>query len=499
MNIISLNYEIEFKNYIKNKINLETERISMDLIDNLFTFDKDKYVNLISKLQQNIKDLIIKIIKDSISFIDEKFRNSKERKKEYHINIKNDSRTITTIFGDIEIVRTYYKRKNEKEYFYFIDTLLDLEKYARYDPVYKSYIIDNAIKTNQKLSTEIVNDFTSTIEDKITNKSKANIVPRQTVYHWIKNWNVPMVDYPPITFDGNTLYIMGDEKWIHEQIFKLDDNEKYDKNGKKKHHFIMSKCFVCFTGITQNHSRKKLDNRMVFETASSSPWDSFIDFVTKIYDFEKLEYIVFLSDAGRWLTAGAPDLKIYPNNKIVICLCEFHARQNINRITTDENLRNKLNKAIDEAKKGKFKKIMNDIKSKIIDEKRLKKIKEYEEYIIKNWRRLQNTLHSECRSSMESHISHCVASYFSSRPKAYSRTNIEKLLKLNEYKINGIDIQSLFFKSYKNKDTVTIKKEDLNFSIFESSTSSNIPLIDSGIKDNLFNLLYNFAHGSYSI
>lgn len=46
-------------------------------------------------------------------------------------------------------------------------------------------------------------------------------------------------------------------------------------------------------------------------------------------------------------------------------------------------------------------------------------------------------LNSKVRSSMESHISHNVAKYFSYEPKAYSKRKIQKLIKLQEYKLNG--------------------------------------------------------------
>lgn len=38
--------------------------------------------------------------------------------------------------------------------------------------------------------------------------------------------------------------------------------------------------------------------------------------------------------------------------------------------------------------------------------------------------------------SMESHISHCVAEHFGSRPKGYSKNRIKNYLKLKEYKQN---------------------------------------------------------------
>lgn len=492
MYIVAQNYEVEFKKYIKSKINLITDKISNDLLENIFDFSNQKYLKIVSTLEVNIRNTILTIIKETITFFDEKFRNSNERKNDYHINIRADERTLKTIFGDIYTVRTYYETKDRKEHFYFIDTMLGLAKYDRYDAIYKSKAIDMAIKTNQKLGGEIIGAEVSTIKENITNKLDNNIVPRQTIYSWIKKWILPTIDYPPIEANSKNLYVMADEKWLHEQIHAEQIEEE-----KEKHHFIMSKCFVCFTGITQNGKRRILDNRMVFMTSSNTPWNDFLDFVTKVYDFEKFENIVFLSDAGKWLLSGANDLKIYSHNKIIFCLCEFHARQKINRITTNEETRQELNKYIDENNKKAFIDKMTVIKEdKKDDKKRLKKLNEYENYIVNHWNKIQNMFKSECRSSMESHISHCVASYFSSRPKAYSRTNIEKLLKLQEAKINGINIQTLYLKSYKNTEKKELKKEELNFSIFETNSSSNLPIIENGNNNSLLQALLCLSHGN---
>ena len=85
-------------------------------------------------------------------------------------------------------------------------------------------------------------------------------------------------------------------------------------------------------------------------------------------------------------------------------------------------------------------------------------------------------LNSNIRSSMESHISHNVAKYFSYEPKAYSRRRIQKLIKLQEYKANGINILNLYLKTYNKEERITIKKEELDFSIFEKN-SSNLPIL----------------------
>ena len=51
---------------------------------------------------------------------------------------------------------------------------------------------------------------------------------------------------------------------------------------------------------------------------------------------------------------------------------------------------------------------------KLIDSKtkeaRKQKIEEYKKYILNHWRGIQNMKDSLCKSSMEAHIEHCVAS-----------------------------------------------------------------------------------------
>lgn len=489
---IPQNYSLEFKNYIKNKILSFVNNIGENILVTILNNTHEKYLNIVSTIEADVKELILNVIKETIAFFDEKFRNSDERKKLYHVNVSNDERNLKTIWGDIIITRTYYESKDRKEHFYFIDELLGLDKYDRYDPIYKSIAIDLAIETNQKMAGELTGKFTTTVKDNLTSNCP-NYVPRQTIYYWIKKWQIPMINYPSITIEGTTLYVMGDEKYIHEQIKNNNDNNNTD--GSKKHYSIMSKCFVTFSGIEHQNKKRILKDRMVFITSSTSPWNDFLNQVTKVYDFEKIENIVFLSDGGKWLTSGAYDLKMYPHNKVTLCLCEFHARQKINRITTNEDYRELLNNYINSNDKKSFLELMKHIKKEKEDnESRLNKIIEYENYIINNWKKIQNMFNSECRSSMESHISHCVASYFSSRPKAYSKNTIEDLLKLVEAKMNGIDIQKLYLKSYKNDGTITIEKEELNFSVLESSNSSNLPVVENGCNNILFRTLCGLAH-----
>ena len=103
--------------------------------------------------------------------------------------------------------------------------------------------------------------------------------------------------------------------------------------------------------------------------------------------------------------------------------------------------------------------------------------------------------HSLCKSSMEAHIQHCIASAFSSVPKAYSSTNIESYLKLQEMKLNGINIIKYYLTTYKTNEDFKYKEKEVDYSIFKKNTSSNIPDVSS--KNPISLILHGIAHPSY--
>ena len=102
------------------------------------------------------------------------------------------------------------------------------------------------------------------------------------------------------------------------------------------------------------------------------------------------------------------------------CLCEFHVKQKINRITKEESQVRLLIEYINNNNKKESVSLIQDIMQDK-SEKRKRTIEEYKNYLIKYWNAFKNMLNSKVRSSMESHISHNVAKYFSYEPKAYSK------------------------------------------------------------------------------
>ena len=91
----------------------------------------------------------------------------------------------------------------------------------------------------------------------------------------------------------------------------------------------MVKCFVTFTGIERKGKRSRLLGKHAFITSSDKPWQEFTKVIPDIYNFEVIENINLLSNAGSWILSGTSELKLYSNNK--------ELRQKIADIICDKN------------------------------------------------------------------------------------------------------------------------------------------------------------------
>ena len=429
-------------------------------------------------LQELSNQFILSFLSNYIETIDNDFKNSNIRKKQYYINKSNINRTIITIFGELNYKRTLYINKITGEYYNYIDNILNIESYKNYDCLVRAILINDACLNNPNYASKHSSLNTLNLKSYLKNNLG---IPRSTIYRFKKEVKIRKVNYDLIP-TNKSLYVMVDEKWIHRQ-------DKKNPNIKK---WIMSKCFVTFTGIERKGKRSRLIGKHVFITSSNKPWKEFANEIYNIYDFEKIETINLLSDAGSWILSGKDELKLYSNNKIIVNTCEFHVKQKINRSTTDTELRLKIADIIYQKEdKKEFEKEMNKLIESKDKESRKQKITEYKKYILKHWKGIINMKHSLCKSSMEAHIEHCISSSFSEVPKAYSDKYIETYLKLQEMKLNNINILKYYLDTYNSKEEYVYNEEKVDLCLFNKSTS-NMPILNSS--SPYYSTLYGISH-----
>ena len=485
MNILPQILDISSKNCIISTTTLHFQKELYSLFEKFLYHPVNFIPSIMMSLQKIMNDVILQFLIDTFESIDKYFKDSEERKKNFYINKSNVERTLITIFGELTFSRTLYQNKFTGEYYFYIDDILQLEPYKNYDPVVQALMIRDGTLTSPNHST-----YHSSLDSLHLESLYSNTlvpIPKSTLYYYKKNIKILEIDYKEIPTDHHTLYVMVDEKWIHEQ----------DKSQPDKKKWIMSKCFVTFTGITRKGKRSRLVGRHIFITSSDYPWKDFMDEIPRIYNFENLNTINLLSDAGSWILSGVSELKLYTNNKITINTCEFHVKQKINRSTTDKELRLKIADIIYEHEnKNEFIKEMDKLIESKSSDARKQKVTEYKNYILKHWKGIINMKYSLCKSSMEAHIEHCIASSFSSVPKAYSKNNIETYLKLQEMILNDVNIFRYYLDTYQSNDESRYTDEkEVDFSLFDKSTSSNIP--NRSTSNPMSFLLHSIASPSF--
>lgn len=441
MNNITQIYKNAIKSAIKSKMANITDTIIDTVVDSIGDDTNNNYLSVVSNVQEQEREAIIMIIKNTFEEIDRNYKKTKERFKDYVVQKSNVSRTVTTIFGELTFERTYYKSRLTNECHFLLDEMLGLPKYDKYDPIVKAYAIENYTKTNQSLSGKITGNQITTISN-IYNNNVIHAIPRQSIHNWINKWNVPEVEYEQRE-TPKTLYIMVDEKYIGCQDKEED---------------IMVKSYVTFEDVIPvSKNRNELKNRLVYNVQSKHPWESFSEFLYSIYDPKNIENIYILSDAGNWITANISELKVEPQIAIKRLLCEFHYKQAVNRITTVEEERKEILKAFKEKNKKEFLELIDTYIQKY--EYKKDTIEKQKTYIENNYTAIKDMLEFNIGSSMESHISHIIANPFASRPKGFSSIKINKYLKINDYVNNKINIFKLYLSSCND---VEDKKNDDN-------------------------------------
>lgn len=477
MNSISCFCRNLLKERIKNKISSITDEIIDTILDSLTDISRpNKYVSLISETQEKMCQLILETMATVFEEIDKNYANSIERKAKYNINKSNVNRTLVTIFGLFTFKRNYYVSKLNNSKLFFIDHIFGLPKYDHYDPIVKATAIDKAFSSNQAQAGRDTGEQISNVKEICGDRQFIHI-PRQSVHNWINEWMVPNNVYDTVD-TPQTLYIMADEKFLGCQ----------DLDGD-----IMTKCMIAFEDVKQvGKNRNALINKTVFTTYGSNPWGQFANILCQKYDFDKIKTIKFMGDGANWINSGIDELRMNCNVTINRLLCEFHFKQAINHITTNKNMRKELISIFNTKSKKNFKTKVLEISNYETEEKRKKTIDKKLNYILNNYKAIKDMINSLIGSSMESHISHYIASLFASRPKGYSSKKIIKYLKINDYKINGINLFNLYLNSYNNDEIENINRNELDYSIFDNNKV--IPILNNHENTGIYNIIHSIAY-----
>lgn len=451
MTIVSQNYNKMIKTLIINEISKATINLTLNSIENV-----NNYINLIKSFDEVVNKSIILAIQSYIENLDYEYTNSYERKQKYDIKDYCE-RTILTIFGEITIKRHFFKSKLDNKSFCYVDRKLGLKKYQYFDPYIQALIIEKASEDSISKACRDINEL---IGNRVTLNKKTKYLSRQSARNIILN-SILSEEEDTELDTPEELYIIADEKWISTQRKK--DGSKHKKNDHDKK--VMTKSIVIFDGYNKDGKRRYLKNKKVFASPTKNIINESLDYINNVYNTDKIKRVFVMGDGAKWIKSLPSYYKFNKNTEVIFCLDKFHLKQALHHLAMSQSYETYLLKFILENNKESFDILVNFIKNN--NPKREEIINKKYDYIISNWKVIQNLYKYKMSCPMESQISHNIASLTSSRPKGYSYKMLDKIIDLRLKNINKQNIKKLFLNNFNSNEVKNIKIEHLNFDIFD--------------------------------
>lgn len=446
MSSISQNYEYLLKKVIE-KIDCSKLNVFQDFIK---SGDVLNYVNFSDTLHNYTKELYKDLFESIIVELDQKFMESAERRDNYESGGYR-IRHIQTLNAYVEIKRRVYINKATRECYYYVDDFLGLPPKMRYDPCVVAEVLNEVADNNSMLKVGKIVGRLINFKSSINKDNWA--IPRQTIKNMVVRANkenfieeLKELDTP------NSIFVMADEKWV--------------SNQREESKSTMIKSIVIYDDKKRvSKGRNVLINKHTISKIGSASdiWQDALSYIDYVYDEDKLKNLYILGDGAPWIKSGIHELDFNKSIKILYIPDNFHIKQALNNISTDNDIKAILFSYICKNKKTSFKKVIQTLIHKYSERETI--IEEKVKYILNNWRFLQNSLKLPYGCCMESQISHTYASIFANLPKGYKISTIESLLKLRTMFVNKSNIRLNYFNSlrrekYTSFDDIPVSKEN---------------------------------------
>ena len=440
-------------------------------------------LNLESKIREVGDEFTLKMYQQFLNFLNERFKDSKERKKLY--NIKDTTKkTLITSIGIIEVNCTSYYSKENHERFVFLREVLHLKPYQRLtnEAEYQltKYAMDVNMSQAGKYALRNVIISRSTVSKKL---AKLDGSIKEEIR---KSTNQPKI-----------LYIEMDE--IHANL---------QKGGN-----CICPCAIVHEGHEEIFTkRKKLKNVRNFASSVLSYaelWEVIYDYVDKRYDIDKFDYIFVSGD-------GASGIKDYTNcfPDAIFVLDPFHYwNKGINLVFQDMKIANMADYYLRNDMLENFNTLVNNEIENNPERKDI--IISKSKYLLNNIEGIKNQKHPsyKCPCAMEGHVSQAYARYITSSPYGFSKRGLENKLKLLVYKANKVNltIEDYYNLKYGENKYIEINKNIkklLNVK-FDSKLTKNIsetfditipiPIFDTPSENNRFKEITSIRQEIYII
>lgn len=417
-----------------------------------FTDHPDDIASYVQAVKDEVINLGIEIIQETLEHLDEEIRNSSIRKQKWEI-VRKDRKQLITSLGTVCFNKTLFREKETGKSKYLLDNYLGLEKHQRITEDAVAEVLKESVETSYRKG-----GIAASINDSVSKETVKDII------HGLK---FPTLEKPEQRKKVDYLYIDADEDHVSLQFQNKKGDLEKDSRGYKKNCAI-TKIIYVYEGIEKEapeSNRHRLINPHYFcgtyeGKDNENIWNEVYEYIEANYEIDKVKKIFLNADGGAWIKACKKQIK-----GITYVLDEFHLRKYLVKMTSHmldsaEDVRDILYKTIKNETKNDFMEAIEAVAGYANTENEKKRVREAGEYILSNWSAAQIRLNNRKEvkgCSAEGHVSHVLSSRMSSRPMGWSKHGADQMAHLRAYMWNGGDMLELV--RYQRKEVEEAAKE----------------------------------------
>lgn len=404
----------------------------------MFYQEPEKQAEFEDRLGDIAINFILSVMSEAYTNVNSTIKDSNERKSQWNV-VKTEDKTLLSKFGEFSYKVTTFVNKETCENVKIANQYLGVRPHERLTEGAKVNLLKEAVQTSYRRAGDEC--------------SFLNVLSKEAVMNYLHALEFPeRTDWPAEKKVVKTLFIEADEDHCRLQYQTQKGDLKVNENNYKNN-CVLTKIIYVHEGLEIEESKRekgkktkrhKLKNPYYFcglydGEENEKLWKEVYEYISHVYDLEKVEHIYLMSDGGAWIKAGRTML--YGLEHV---LDEFHIRKYLMKMTghmldSGEDARKEICDIIKNGTREKF----GEEAARLIEytktEAEKKRVEDGTAYIRNNWSAAKIRLAGRKQvvgCSAEGHVSHVLASRMTSRPMGWCRVGADKMAHLRAYYYN---------------------------------------------------------------
>ncbi len=404
-----------------------------------------EFAEFVKGVRDEFMEIALKYAGDTLTSINNAFRNSTRRAREWEVVDTRLASKITSL-GTVKYEKTLFKSKTTGEYAYLVDSFLGFESHERLTEDALEEMLKEAVQTSYRRGGEAASIMDRVSKQTVKNHLHALEFPSENESEKHEKKRVV-----------KKLFIEADEDHIHLQFKKRKGDLRANKLEKKLNGAIVKLVYVHegIERVAPKSKRHRMINIHYFagtyeDEKNKELWDEVYAYILNNYDIDKIEKIYLNSDGGAWIKAGRKRL-----HGITHVLDEFHLRKKVLEMTRHvdgigKEDRVAMHALLDTIKRDTKEEFISYVDMLLFhasgNDTVWNRVRRGAEYILENWMAAKVRLSQRnkvCGSSTEGHVSHVLSRRMSTLPMGWSKHGADRMAHLRAYALNGGDMLEL--------------------------------------------------------